>query len=475
MAAINCVATDEICCTLAKKLQGARIDDTTGGNAGVEPRVALMYTEMVGKRGYSLSRYVDLVSTNAAKIMGLYPRKGALAAGSDADICVLDPADQRVIRAEDLHETDYTPWEGHKMEAWPCLTILRGKVVVESGTWKGALSDGKWQHRKVAEEMFAGPRLYASRDRFLREMRERTEALCPARACSGRSSRGKRHRVHSFAMARKNDTHATRRTDRADHRRIARHRPCHRARPSRPRAPTSRSATSTTAPRPTRPRRKSTTLGRRAMHRSLDVADTAATRAFAAEAAAAFGPIDILFNNAGMNIRKKFEDYTEAEFDRIVAVHLKGMFFMAQAVYPAMVARGRGCIINVASQRGLKGAVNSYAVFRGEGGDHRLHPSAGLGGDATRRARQRHRAGADRYRPDRDHGTRRSPGLHRCAAGPPLRPPGGDRRHRSIACRAARRVLCRRLPVAERRGRDVPDVRMPLGLVRKRRHLTGLS
>ena len=156
---INCVATDEICCTLAKKLQGARIDDTTGGNAGVEPRVALMYTEMVGKRGYALSRYVDLVSTNAAKIMGLYPRKGALAAGSDADICVLDPADQRVIRAEDLHETDYTPWEGHKMAAWPCLTVLRGKVVVENGTWKGALSDGKWQSRKVAEEMFAGPKL----------------------------------------------------------------------------------------------------------------------------------------------------------------------------------------------------------------------------------------------------------------------------------------------------------------------------
>ena len=119
---INCVATDEICCTLAKKLQGVRIDDTTGGNAGVEPRVALMYTEMVGRRGYSLSRFVDLVSTNAARIMGLYPRKGALAAGSDADICVLDPADKRMIRAEDLHEADYTPWEGRKMDAWPCLT-----------------------------------------------------------------------------------------------------------------------------------------------------------------------------------------------------------------------------------------------------------------------------------------------------------------------------------------------------------------
>jgi 3-oxoacyl-[acyl-carrier protein] reductase len=100
-------------------------------------------------------------------------------------------------------------------------------------------------------------------------------------------------------------------------------------------------------------------LGRRAMHRSLDVADIAASRAFAHDVAAQFGPIDILFNNAGMNIRKKFEDYTEADYDRILDVHMKGMFFMAQAVYPAMVGRGGGCIINVASQRGLKGAVNS--------------------------------------------------------------------------------------------------------------------
>ena len=157
--AINCVATDEICCTLAKKLQGSRIDDTTGGNAGVEPRVALMYTEMVGVRGYSLPHYVNMISTNAAKIMGLYPRKGALAAGSDADITVLDPADKRVITASQLHEADYTPWEGRKMEAWPCLTVLRGKVVVENGTFKGDLNDGKWQHRKIDGDMFTGARL----------------------------------------------------------------------------------------------------------------------------------------------------------------------------------------------------------------------------------------------------------------------------------------------------------------------------
>ncbi len=100
-------------------------------------------------------------------------------------------------------------------------------------------------------------------------------------------------------------------------------------------------------------------LGRRAMHRSVDVRDIAASKVFAQDVASGFGPIDILFNNAGINIRKPFEAYTEAEFDLILGVHLKGMFFMAQAIYPAMVARGTGCIINVASQRGLKGAVNS--------------------------------------------------------------------------------------------------------------------
>jgi 3-oxoacyl-[acyl-carrier protein] reductase len=97
-------------------------------------------------------------------------------------------------------------------------------------------------------------------------------------------------------------------------------------------------------------------LGRRAMQRPVDAADIAATRAYVAEVARDFGPIDILFNNAGINIRHNFEDFTEAEFDRIMDVHVKGMFFTAQAVYPAMVARGRGVIINVASQLAIKGA-----------------------------------------------------------------------------------------------------------------------
>jgi dihydropyrimidinase len=155
--AIQTVATDEICCPLRIKLQGRRIDDTTGGNAGVEPRLSLIYTETVEKRGYGLSDFVGLVSANAAKIMGLYPRKGALAVGSDADIVLLDTSRRHIVRAAEMHEADYSPWEGRDLAAWPSLTMLRGKIVVEGGTLKGALSDGKFLPRKVPEEIRTRP------------------------------------------------------------------------------------------------------------------------------------------------------------------------------------------------------------------------------------------------------------------------------------------------------------------------------
>jgi dihydropyrimidinase len=154
--AIHCIATDELCCTLKDKTLGNRIDDTTGGNSGVEPRLAVMYTETVARRGYSLPQYVDLVSSNAAKIMGLYPKKGALAVGSDADITILDPSRRGKIRAADLHETDYTPWEGHDIFAWPVTTILRGKVMVENGQYFASPQDGRYLKRKISAATLSG-------------------------------------------------------------------------------------------------------------------------------------------------------------------------------------------------------------------------------------------------------------------------------------------------------------------------------
>jgi dihydropyrimidinase len=117
----------------------------------------VMYTEMVARRGYSLSQYVDLVSTNAARIMGLYPRKGAIAPGSDADITILDPTRRGKVRAADLHETDYTPWEGHDIFAWPVITILRGKIMVEDGHYHASAGDGRYLKRKIPVEIRNGP------------------------------------------------------------------------------------------------------------------------------------------------------------------------------------------------------------------------------------------------------------------------------------------------------------------------------
>jgi dihydropyrimidinase len=135
-----------------------RLDDTTGGNAGVEPRVSLIYTETVEKRGYSLNDFVGLISTNAAKIMGLCPRKGALAAGSDADIVLLvDTRRRHNVRAAEMHEADYSRWEGRDLACWPSITMLRGRVMVENGELKGALADGQFLPRKIPDDIRSRP------------------------------------------------------------------------------------------------------------------------------------------------------------------------------------------------------------------------------------------------------------------------------------------------------------------------------
>ncbi|WP_415854662.1 amidohydrolase family protein [Sinomonas sp. G460-2] len=129
--ALSTLATDGVCTDLDVKTRGKTIFDATGGHAGVEMRMAVAYTEGVAKRGLDLTRFVDLTSANAAKILGLYPAKGAIAIGSDADLAVLDATDARRITASDLHEADYTPWEGYEVAAWPSMTVLRGQVIVE--------------------------------------------------------------------------------------------------------------------------------------------------------------------------------------------------------------------------------------------------------------------------------------------------------------------------------------------------------
>jgi dihydropyrimidinase len=153
---IGSVATDGICTPLQVKLQGDRIDDVTGGNAGVEPRLGIMYTECMA-RGLSLERFVDLTSANAARIFGLYPRKGAIVVGGDADITLLDAPIDRILTREDLHETDYSPWEGWHITGWPVTTILRGKIAVDRGELLVDPSYGRRITRSVSPAILNGP------------------------------------------------------------------------------------------------------------------------------------------------------------------------------------------------------------------------------------------------------------------------------------------------------------------------------
>jgi len=149
-------ATDELCTTYAVKTAGRRIDNVTGGNAGVEPRMAIIFSEVVQRRGMGLNRFVELTSANAAKIMGLYPRKGAIAVGSDADLAVIDPRREVTISAAILHESDYTPWEGWRVGAWPVATVKGGVVVVEGAQFASAAPRGQLIPRRLLADVRRG-------------------------------------------------------------------------------------------------------------------------------------------------------------------------------------------------------------------------------------------------------------------------------------------------------------------------------
>jgi dihydropyrimidinase len=108
------------------------------GAPGVENRMALLYDGGVVKRGWSVNRFVEVTSTAAAKRFGLFPKKGTIAVGSDADIVVWDP-EKRVKISAAIPEThhmnvDYSTYEGFEVRGYAETVLSRGRVVVEKGT-----------------------------------------------------------------------------------------------------------------------------------------------------------------------------------------------------------------------------------------------------------------------------------------------------------------------------------------------------
>jgi dihydropyrimidinase len=150
--ALSVIATDALCTPRSVKLAGQRIDNAVGGGVGVEPRMALMYTEMVVNRGASEAAYVDAVSTNAARLMGMYPQKGTIAIGADADLALLDTSTPVTLTAEFLHESDYTPWEGRQVFGWPRVTIVNGTLAMKDGALLAREGDGRLVRRRLSAD-----------------------------------------------------------------------------------------------------------------------------------------------------------------------------------------------------------------------------------------------------------------------------------------------------------------------------------
>ena len=95
-----------------------------------------------------LNRFVALTSTNHARTYGLYPRKGTIAVGADADIAIWDPQKRVSITHDLLHDgSDYTPYEGREVTGWPVVTMVRGQVVVRDGKLVGARGHGSYLAR----------------------------------------------------------------------------------------------------------------------------------------------------------------------------------------------------------------------------------------------------------------------------------------------------------------------------------------
>ena len=147
--ALEVLATDTCAFTTEQKaMWNGDFTKIPYGLPGVETLLPTMFTFLVKKNRFSLEKFVSLTSTNPAKIFGLYPRKGAIRSGSDADLVILDPKKKVVIDAKSLASAcDWTPFQGMELTGYPHLTILRGNVIARDGKFVGIRGSGRFVPR----------------------------------------------------------------------------------------------------------------------------------------------------------------------------------------------------------------------------------------------------------------------------------------------------------------------------------------
>lgn len=134
------------------KLGKGRFDKITNGMPGIEPRLSIMFTEGYGRGKISLPRLVALTSTNPAKLFGMYPDKGNLFPGADADLVIYNPKGKWTMRASNLHmNDDFCPFEGWKINGHVETVISRGQFVIKNGELVGKPGHGKRVIRKLSD------------------------------------------------------------------------------------------------------------------------------------------------------------------------------------------------------------------------------------------------------------------------------------------------------------------------------------
>ena len=153
---LQTVATDHDGWSRQQKHTFDRVDEVLAGMAGLETMVPLLYSQGVLKKRLTLNRMVEVTATNPARLFGLYPRKGTIMIGADADIVAFDPNVRKVIRAEDMHSAaDWEPFEGWEVEGWPRMTLSRGEVVVDNGKVRARPGRGRLLKRGKFSETVA--------------------------------------------------------------------------------------------------------------------------------------------------------------------------------------------------------------------------------------------------------------------------------------------------------------------------------
>jgi dihydropyrimidinase len=153
---LQVISTDHcpFCMKEQKELGRDDFSKIPNGAPGVEHRMSLIYDGGVAQRRVSLNRFVELTSTAAAKMFGLFPRKGTIAVGSDADIVVFDPERQQTISAATHHmNVDYSAYEGRKVQGVVETVLSRGRIVVGGGEFKGKAGAGQFLKRGTCVTM----------------------------------------------------------------------------------------------------------------------------------------------------------------------------------------------------------------------------------------------------------------------------------------------------------------------------------